>query len=351
MAYSAYSYSRSSRAARPQPTAGPDWAFRRWLFPMLFLSLLIHAGIVLFFQFKRLNSFVPIQEERLVQRPFQLSRAQIDPKVLQQSEVPAPATIATKPLADIANVQLPDPKQSFEEAMKEIRATPATADLSKPLQNEKPKVDPANINAAFTKMEERSAQALDNEMEKLRKELTAEKPESLNQPALRAQGLTDSSTDSRSDANTKKLGDTAGPDSAVPGFSSLDQLITQTGPLKPGTAPILMPTDLLFDYDSYNLRPGAVTSLQALGRLIQKNPAASFVIEGHTDSFGSDDYNVTLSQERADAVKVWLVQSMGINATRIQTRGFGKSRLLVPGSKSIEEQQLNRRVEIVIKTK
>src|SRR5260370_32386185 len=109
-----------------------------------------------------------------------------------------------------------------------------------------------------------------------------------------------------------------------------------------------MPTDLLFDYDSANLRDGARDSLQKLGRLIQRNPQAVFRVEGHTDSFGSDDYNIDLSQRRAETVKDWLVQNMNIDANRIQTRGYGKTRLLVPGDRSVEEQQLNPPVENVI---
>ena len=112
-----------------------------------------------------------------------------------------------------------------------------------------------------------------------------------------------------------------------------------------------MPTDLLFDYDSASLRPGATASLQKLGRLIQRNPQAIFKVEGHTDSFGGDEYNLDLSQRRAETVKAWLVENMTIEPDRIQTQGYGKTRLIVPGDRSVEEQQLNRRVEIVIRTK
>jgi outer membrane protein OmpA-like peptidoglycan-associated protein len=60
---------------------------------------------------------------------------------------------------------------------------------------------------------------------------------------------------------------------------------------------------------------------------------------------------MNLSERRADTVKDWLVQNMGIEPDRIQTQGFGKTRLIVPADRSVEEQQLNRRVEIVIRTK
>ena len=79
-----------------------------------------------------------------------------------------------------------------------------------------------------------------------------------------------------------------------------------------------MPTDLLFDYDSANLRPGATASLQKLGHLIQRNPQSVFRVEGHTDSFGSDQYNMDLSQRRAETVKTWLVGNMSIDLDRIK---------------------------------
>jgi outer membrane protein OmpA-like peptidoglycan-associated protein len=134
-----------------------------------------------------------------------------------------------------------------------------------------------------------------------------------------------------------------------PGFSNLDELLAKTGPLSSETAPILMPTDLLFDYDSADLREAAMESLSKLAMLIRRNPHATFVIEGHTDSFGSDAYNLDLSTRRADSVRAWLLTSMGIPDHRIDTRGFGESRLIAPSSGTIEEQQINRRVEIVIK--
>lgn len=138
------------------------------------------------------------------------------------------------------------------------------------------------------------------------------------------------------------------PGSVPKGFSSLDDLLSQTGPLRSDTAPILMPTDLLFDYDNAELRVQAVESLRKLGTLIQRNPQATFNIEGHTDSFGTDHYNMDLSLRRADAVKAWLVRIMGINSTRIEAKGYGRTRLLAPSSGTIEQQQINRRVEIII---
>ena len=60
---------------------------------------------------------------------------------------------------------------------------------------------------------------------------------------------------------------------------------------------------------------------------------------------------MSLSQRRAETVKEWLLGNMGIDSARIQAQGFGKTRLIVPGDRSVEEQQLNRRVEIIIRSR
>jgi outer membrane protein OmpA-like peptidoglycan-associated protein len=181
----------------------------------------------------------------------------------------------------------------------------------------------------------------------VRQQLLSDKPDMPSRPKIAI-------------GNKKSPGKIDNPDAAdtitgnvgVPaGFSNLDELLSGPAHLSGGTAPILMPTDLLFDYDSAFLRPGATASLQKLGRLIERNPQAVFRVEGHTDSFGGDQYNMDLSQRRAETVKDWVVGNMNVDPNRIQTQGFGKTRLIVPADKSVDEQQLNRRVEIVIRAK
>ena len=81
-------------------------------------------------------------------------------------------------------------------------------------------------------------------------------------------------------------------------FSDLDQLLGRVGPILDQTKPILMPTDLLFGYNEVALHKGARKSLMKLGLLIQKNPGSTFIIEGHTDSTGPEEYNLSLSWNR-----------------------------------------------------
>lgn len=135
----------------------------------------------------------------------------------------------------------------------------------------------------------------------------------------------------------------------VRGFSNLDDLLDRGGRISSSTAPILMPTDLLFDYGSDVLAENARLSLMKLGLLIMRNPNSRFIVEGHTDSYGTEEFNFDLSQRRANAVVRWLVSSLRLDTGRIEAVGFGKARLIVPGSGSIEEQALNRRVEIKVR--
>jgi outer membrane protein OmpA-like peptidoglycan-associated protein len=141
----------------------------------------------------------------------------------------------------------------------------------------------------------------------------------------------------------------------------LDSLLSQKGPLGSGTQ-LRMPDDQLFNYDSADLQPSAIIQLQKLGTLIKRNPKATFAVEGFTDSLGSPDYNLELSQRRADSVKQYLVDAVGINPAQISTRGYGATRFLVAprpvvfASNSpeeqmeIERQRPNRRVVIVVHT-
>jgi outer membrane protein OmpA-like peptidoglycan-associated protein len=133
------------------------------------------------------------------------------------------------------------------------------------------------------------------------------------------------------------------------GFATLDDLLNYSGPMTEDRT-AMMPTDLLFEYNSADLKDTARLSLMKLGFIIQKNPDAEISIEGHTDTFGGDAYNQKLSEARAVAVKTWLVESLRLDGSRLNTRGLGKTKLLVPGG-DVAAQQKNRRVEIVIRPK
>lgn len=104
--------------------------------------------------------------------------------------------------------------------------------------------------------------------------------------------------------------------------------------------------DVLFATGKANLSPDANKSVTKLAEFLRKYPNRDVLIEGHTDSVGSDDYNLTLSRNRADSVKNKLVGD-GIEAGRITTVGYGKKFPLASNDTKAGKAQ-NRRVEVII---
>ena len=109
---------------------------------------------------------------------------------------------------------------------------------------------------------------------------------------------------------------------------------------------VLTLSDVLFETGKANLRPGALRNLYPLVTFLQKYSERRVVIEGHTDSVGSEAYNLDLSQRRADAVRDFLLQN-GVNAAQLTTHGYGKASP-VAANNTAEGRQQNRRVELII---
>ena len=109
---------------------------------------------------------------------------------------------------------------------------------------------------------------------------------------------------------------------------------------------VLTMGDVLFSFGKADLSAGAVRNLDKITGFLEKHPDRNLLIEGHTDSIGSDEFNQALSQKRADAVKEALV-GKGIVPDRIATKGYGKQ-FPVAGNDTESGRQMNRRVEVVI---
>jgi len=104
--------------------------------------------------------------------------------------------------------------------------------------------------------------------------------------------------------------------------------------------------DVLFETGKADLRPGALRNLYPLVTFLQKYPERRVVIEGHTDTVGSDAYNLDLSERRADAVRDFLLQNGG-NPAQLTARGYGKASP-VASNDTAAGRQHNRRVELII---
>jgi outer membrane protein OmpA-like peptidoglycan-associated protein len=104
--------------------------------------------------------------------------------------------------------------------------------------------------------------------------------------------------------------------------------------------------DVLFDFNQYTLKPGAREKLAKVSGIILAYPGLKIQLEGHTDSVGTDDYNMKLSQQRADSVRGYLV-SQGVPADTVTSTGLGKGDPVATNDTASGRQQ-NRRVDMVV---
>jgi OOP family OmpA-OmpF porin len=105
-------------------------------------------------------------------------------------------------------------------------------------------------------------------------------------------------------------------------------------------------SDVLFEFDKADLKPGALRGLSPLISFAKENPNQKILLEGHTDSIGSDSYNLKLSQQRAEAVQEFLVKN-GVSAASVTARGLGESYPIAPNDTAAGRLQ-NRRVQIIV---
>ncbi|MDP2144752.1 MAG: OmpA family protein [Gallionella sp.] len=104
--------------------------------------------------------------------------------------------------------------------------------------------------------------------------------------------------------------------------------------------------DVLFNTGKAQLKSGGIHNVQKLADFLKQYPKQKVLVEGHTDSTGSDTFNQGLSDRRASAVRMALIDK-GIASDRITTRGYGEA-YPVAGNDTAAGRQMNRRVEIIL---
>ncbi len=112
--------------------------------------------------------------------------------------------------------------------------------------------------------------------------------------------------------------------------------------------------DVLFEFDKAEIKSEAEASLSKLAGAIKELGKKTIIIEGHTDNKGSENYNLTLSRERAKAVKEWFINKGHLEDYHFTTRGYGETKPVASntnpdGSDNPKGRARNRRVEIRIK--
>lgn len=134
----------------------------------------------------------------------------------------------------------------------------------------------------------------------------------------------------------------------LPPATQEPQLITRTfelNKLREGLTSILR--NIYFDFDKFTLKQESYTELNKLERILIENPNMRVEIAGHTDFIGSDEYNQQLSVKRANSVVNFLINK-GMAPTRLEAKGFGKTRPLASNDDEVDGRALNRRVEFTI---
>ena len=132
--------------------------------------------------------------------------------------------------------------------------------------------------------------------------------------------------------------------------SLMDVDISNTKKFKPGDKIIL--ERIYFDFDKDNIRDESVIELSKLYYFMTSNPEMIVEVAGHTDSRGTDEYNIDLSRRRAKSVQKWL-DERGIKAKRVDTKGYGEAKPIADnlkpnGEDDSDGRQMNRRIELTI---
>ncbi|NLT70441.1 MAG: OmpA family protein [Verrucomicrobiaceae bacterium] len=269
---------------------------------------------------------------------------------------PTPAEeVEVKPekLSDLELVDNSLDEFDLMERMKEETIRMAPIEAPQIFSDAAPKAPGQALDIAASQMEISASEVLSQDLAAMRNKLVdSSATVSAAQPILELGGGEDLGTGVDTDeffktAAAKAFG--TGADEFVKGYASLDELIGRTGGIATGEEKIALPTDILFEYNEFELKEEARLSMMKLAFIVQTNPDATFVIEGHTDSFGGEEFNRDLSLKRAEAVRRWLVERLRIDASNIKVLGLGKSRPIVSTEGDADAQALNRRVEIVVK--
>lgn len=305
----------------------------------MLLSILLH--VVVFLALDRMKIALRFEQAReLSTAPVNVRQVEVRPMETEQSVpqeniiTPPKDTASLLEEVDLLNVL---PKNQELDIKPEIQE----AEYALRMQNPAMQGDPAAVA-----MEVSSGLEIDADMPELGRQPEHLKPAEIGQVTVDP-GAVSTDDDALGKFTEDLIKHGAGgkvEKGALDGIASLDDLLD----LPPNillASKTMLPSDLLFEFNSTELRESAKVGLMKLALLMDRNPDLFCWIEGHTDLVGGDEFNLNLSARRAEAVKIYLVQSMRMDASKIITRGFGRFEPLVIAG-DVGQQAANRRVEI-----
>ncbi len=327
-----------------------------WVLLAILLSVIVHVILFIILGGIERSGLGPGEDGvvwRNTQKQLTIDQDKLN-ELLEEPFIPEDTPIEPEKLSDLDMVDTSLDEFDLMEQMKGETIRMAPLDTPKIFSVEAPKVQAEALSAAtIGGLDLSVAEIVSKDLNDMRNKLIDSSANvSASQPILELNetddlGNTVDTDEFFKEAAAKAFGTKA--DEFVQGYTSLDAMIGRTGGLPSGTEKIALPTDILFEFNEFVLKEQARLSMMKLAFVVQTNPDATFIIEGHTDGIGGDEFNRELSLKRATAVKQWLVDRLRIDTGNIKVVGLGKSRPIVSTAGTKEEQALNRRVEIVVK--
>lgn len=305
----------------------------------MLVSILLH--VLVFFALDQMKiAFKFEQAQELGTRPIDVRQVEIRPMDLEKSLPPEDVIVPPKDSAALLDeVELLDilPKDQ------EIDIKPAIIEAEYALQMKNPAMA-GNPEAAA--LEISAGLEVDADLPELGREPVNIKPAEVGQMTVDPGAVMadDNEIGKFTDELIKRGANGKVENGTLDGVISLDSLLDLPANVLLSKKTML-PSDLLFEFNSSELRESAKVGLMKLGLLMDRNPGLYCWIEGHTDLVGGDEFNLDLSIKRAEAVKNYLVASLRMDRSKIVTRGFGRYEpIIITGT--AEDQSANRRVEI-----
>jgi outer membrane protein OmpA-like peptidoglycan-associated protein len=311
-----------------------------WAAVAMLLSISLH--VLVFFALDRMKIALHFEEAReLSTRPIDLRQVEVQPMEAERS---LPPEVVIQPPTDAASLLEEVDLLDILPLDQEIDIKPEILKAEYALQMQKPAMegDPEAIA-----LEAAVGLEIEGDLPEFGRDIETIRPAEVGQMTVdpgSAQIDDDLNLGKFTDELIKRGAGGQVEKGALDGITSLDQLLDLPANILLSKKTML-PSDLLFEFNSSELRESAKVGLMKLALLMDRNPGLYCWIEGHTDLVGGDDFNLELSIRRAAAVKNYLVDSMRMDPAKIITRGVGRySPMVITGT--TDEQAVNRRVEI-----
>ena len=332
-----YSWS-VARGGSYQPPASSRLGW--WAAIAMIGSILLHVAV--FFALEKMKVGIRVEQaaelrtEPVVIRPADIAPLEIPPPPDAEESIKPPENAAA--LLEEVDLLAALPKDQEIEMRPDVQEAEFALQMANPAARGEPNAPAAEITSGYE---------MDfDDLPELGREPTQIRPAEIGQLTVDpgAMQADDDKLGQLTDAMIRQGAGGKADRGALNDSASLDDLLGL-----PANALVskktMLPSDLLFEYNSAELRESAKVGLMKLALLMDRNPELYCWIEGHTDLIGGDDYNLELSVRRAAAVKQYLVESLRMDASKISTRGFGRYEPLVTKG-GVEEQGANRRVEV-----